>query len=229
MAKFKPGPLAASISGSVGGTTFAHNRGGAYMRLRSVPSNPSTVYQQNIRSFLANISQGWRSLTAAQQLAWSNWAQQNPITDVIGEAIHLSGHQAYVKLNHRLAQAGNNLISTPPITAPPTPLLTLAVTGDASDSEVALAFTATPLAAGIKIFCWACVTNSPGISFVKNRLRLVKISAAAQASPLDIGADVEARFGDLIEDQKVHVLVAPFDSATGLIATPLAATCIVAA
>jgi hypothetical protein len=229
MAKFKPGPVVAAVSGSIGGTVFSHNRGGAYMRLRSIPANPQTIYQQNIRSFLALLSQNWRSLSQEGQAAWANWATQNPITDALGESVTLSGHQAFIKLNHRLLQAGDSIITVPPIVTSPVPLLTLSAAADESDSSLELTFTTTPLPAAVRLMVWAASTNSQGIHFVANRYRLINISAKAATTGLDVGAAAETRLGDLIENQKIHIMCATLDSTTGLASTPLSCTCIVAA
>lgn len=221
MAIIRLGGLAQQVSGSLGGTVFSHNKGGPYVRLRNSPTNPNTTFQQNIRANLANRSSEWRGLTSDQRQAWRAWAAENPVANRLGESIQLSGQQAYIQINHRLNQAGDTLITVPPVTVPPDPLLSLTGTFDIGAGNFEIAFTATPLGAGVRLWVQAVVLSSPGIRYVENLLKLVTISAAAQASPLDIEAATVARFGSLAVDQKVIVQASTFDGATGLLSLPV--------
>lgn len=216
MAIITPGPTVAAISGSIGGTVYSRNRGGMYIRNRAIPTDPNTSFQQNVRAILATQSQGWADRTNAEREAWRIWASQNPITNALGNAIILSGHQAYVKLNSRLDFDDSTLITVPPIINAPLALDTLVVDGDIGAGDVDLVFTATPLAASIKLWVDAAVVNSAGVRYVRNLYRNVLISASAQASPLDIQTEVETKFGTLIVGQTLHVRVSTFNAATGL-------------
>ncbi len=221
MAKFTPGPVAARISGSILGTVFSRNRGGAYMRGRTIPTDPNTASQQSARAILSAQSQAWQARTDAERAAWLNWAKQNPIIDTLGESILMSGHQAYVALNSRLAKDGATLLTLPPIAAPPLALTSIVQDGDEGAGDVDLTFAATPLAAGVKLWIQAAVVNSSGVSYVKNLLRFVGTSAAAETSPFDDEALIETKFGALIVGQTIHVRVATFDTATGLMSVAL--------
>jgi len=133
----------------------------------------------------------------------------------------LTGQAAFVQLNTRLTQAGDAALTAPPITSAPVALVTLTGTWDIGAGTFELAFTATPLAANEKMWVRAAVVNSAGISYVKNLLRVVVISAAAQATGLDTQTDIEAVFGTLVIDQRVHIWAAVFDDETGLLSVPL--------
>ncbi len=216
MAIITPGPTVAAISGSIGGTVYSRNRGGAYIRNRAIPTDPNTAAQQNVRAILATQSQGWADLTATQRASWKLWASQNPIVNALGNAITMSGHQAYIKLNARLDFDDQTLLTVPPIVNAPLALDTLVVDGDEGAGDVDITYTATPLAATVKLWIDAAVVNSAGVTYVRNLYRNIVISAAAQASPLDIEAAVETKFGPLIVGQTLHVRVSTFDTATGL-------------
>jgi len=225
--KYTPGIAIGSASGSLGGTTFSHNRYGAYCRTRAIPTNPNTLAQQNARSRLSTYSQNWQTLTAAQQAAWKNWANQNPITNTLGAQQELTGQAAYVGINTRLAQAADTAIDIPPLTPAPTSLVTLSGTWDIGAGAFTLVYTATPLGADDRLWVQAAVTTSPGIKYIKNLLRVVVISAKAQASLLDTQADIEAVFGSLQVGQTVHIWASVFDSATGLLSVPLSTSGVV--
>lgn len=218
---FTPGPTIAAASGSIGGTVYSHNRYGAYVRNRAIPTNPNTVPQQNARSRLATQSSAWQQLTGAQQLAWKSWANQNPITNALGAQQVLTGQAAFVQLNTRLTQAGDVALTDPPITSAPVGLVTLTGTWDIGVGDFEITYLATPLAANEKMWVRAAVVNSAGIVYVKNLLRVVVITPAAQASPLDTQTDIEAVFGALQVDQRVHIWAAVFDDETGLLSVPL--------
>lgn len=229
MALVKYGPLAAAVSGKIGGTVFSRNRGGAYLRTWAMPANPQTSFQTNIRTILSQLSSDWRTLTDAQRMQWAVWASQNPITNAIGERTILSGHQAFVQINHRVLQSGGTQLDVPALASAPDALLTLSVAAAAGASTVGLTFTATPLGAGCKLWILAAKVDSAGIKNVNNLFRLVGLSAAAQASPFAAGTMIETRCGELVENQIVHVRACVVDTASGLLSLPIEASAIVAA
>jgi len=221
MAKYLPGPLATVISGSVSGTTFSRNRGGAYMRSRVIPSNPNTAYQVNIRADLATLAADWQTLTQAQRDAWAEWARQNPRTNSIGQSTTLSGEQAYISLNARILHDDGAVQVTPPIIAAPDAFNTISHTYDIGAGTVALTF-APALPAGHKAQLKACVVNSAGRAYVRNLLKLVANSPADQASPWNDEAAIVARLGTLVVGQRLHIRAAVYNPANGLLSLPLA-------
>ena len=219
--KIKYGMLAGALSGSQGNTTASHNRYGAYLRERVIPTKVSNEFTLQARGRLIDVSQSWGALTAAQMLSWNTWAQSNPITDRLGDKQVLTGHAAFVQLNARLLVSGSAKILVPPSEAAPLALATTTVTYNIGAGTSTIAFTATPLAAGLMLWTEAAVLTNPGQRYWANRMKLVKVSAAALASPYDYQADVEDRFGPLVVGQRLVTLCRVFDSATGLISAPL--------
>lgn len=217
MAKFTPGPAIAAASGSVGGTTFSRNRSGMYMRRRAIPTNPSTSYQDQIRALFAANSQAWSGLTDAQRSAWTNYARQTPVLNALGNSFTRSGHQAYCALNTRLALIGSATISTPPISNAPDALTSYTQTFDIGAGAFAATFTPTPIGANNRLFILACVINSAGISYVKNRLRYIGVSAANQATGYDAQSQLESRLGALTVGQVVHFRLHVVNDDTGLL------------
>lgn len=221
MAKFTPGPVVARISGSSGGTVFSHNRGGMYFRNRSTPITSTTSFALEAKNRLAFFSQGWRSLSEANRLAWKQYASEKPIIDTLGDSRIMTAANAYIRLNSRLAAAGLAAITVPPIDAPPPPLVSVALTADIGAGSVSLAYTGTPLAAGNRLWLQAAVTDSPAIVYVKNLLRFIGVSSAAAASPMDIQALVEARLGSLVVGQTLNVWASVLDGTSGELSPPL--------
>lgn len=221
--KYMPGPLAAALSGSTGGTTASRNRYGVYFRTRAIPVTSTTPAALNAKGRLATASQAWESLTEAQRLSWSEWAVDHPIIDRIGQQQTLAGNAAYIQINSRLAAIAEAPLSVPPVAGAPTGLLTLVQTCDIGTGNFDLVYTATPLGATEKLYIQAAVVDSGGINYVTNKLRLVGQSAAAQASPFDHQSLLVARFGAILENQWVHVLISVVDTATGLLSGALSA------
>jgi hypothetical protein len=227
MAKFTPGIAVAAVSGSTGGTVFSHNRYGAYMRTRAIPVKSTSDAALNAKQQLAQASQAWQTLTAAQRLSWNGWALTNPIVNTLGFKQVLTGHAAYVGLNSRLAHDGIAAITDPPVVPAPTGLITAVQDGDIGIGNFDLEFTASPLAANEKLWMKAALVDSAGINYVQNILRFIGTSAAAETTPFDNQALVEARLGTLIVGQYVHMSVQVFDDETGLLSAPRQSTVIV--
>jgi hypothetical protein len=144
---------------------------------------------------MALASTRWNDMAATARAAWSAWSQNNPVQNRIGESIRLQGNAAFCMFNSRLAYLGVAIVDTPPVVSAPAPLLTLVPTFDIGAGAFQVAYTATPLAAGCKLWVLGCRPMSLGVSFVKNRLRHFITGAAAGASPLDIETAFYARFG----------------------------------
>lgn len=90
----------AQISGSLNGATFSHNAGGAYIRNRSLPSNPETDRQDQVRTAMASLSKAWGSvLTEEQRQLWRNFGSNTHVQNRIGDQITLSGIAAYNRVN----------------------------------------------------------------------------------------------------------------------------------
>lgn len=220
MAKMKPGPLVGSVSGSIGGQVFSHNRYGPYIRTRSIPVKVTTSYALQAKARLAECSMAWAGLTDAQRQAWRSWAQANPVTDSLGEKQELTGHAAYVSLNARLLNAGVTKISTPPVSAAPAALTTFTATFDIGSGTTVLTTAPTPLGANNSLWLVGCQVSNPGINYVTNMNRLIVVSAANLATGYDWQAAFESRIGALVVGQKVVLFGSILDRTTGLLSAP---------
>jgi len=87
-------------SGSLAGSVFSHNKGGLYVRARSIPTNPNSAAQQLVRGKMQELATAWGDvLTAAQRSSWADYAANVPVTNRLGDSILLSGQQHYVRSN----------------------------------------------------------------------------------------------------------------------------------
>lgn len=89
--KFK-GTIIGEASGSLASLVFSHNRGGQYIRQRTIPTNPNSAYQQAIRSIVASLTSYWRNnLSEAERFAWDTYAENVPLLDPLGEPRNIGG------------------------------------------------------------------------------------------------------------------------------------------
>jgi hypothetical protein len=175
-------PIHGDMSGSVGDNVFSHNRGGTYVRRKTIPVNPTTAKQTNVRASLGTISASWRTLSDADQAAWAAWSALNPTINRLGLPQVLSGIGAFIQCNSRLLQAGFTVNTTPPVTGAPSQFLGLAVT-PTTPATLSAAFTDT-LAADEAMLLWMTLPGSTGRNDNANQARLVGFSALADTTPI---------------------------------------------
>jgi hypothetical protein len=221
MALVKLGPMAAAVSGKIGGSVFSHNRGGAYVRAWAKPTVVTSAAAISAKIFLTACAQAWAGLTEGQKDAWRNWTLENPSVNRLGDSRTLSGHAAFNMLNTRVLRMGASLLTLPPLDNPPAPPALTSLTVDASAHTASLVFTPTPLPAGIHLWIWAALVDGAGISYVANRLRLVSTVDPAGTSPAAFGTDLEDRFGSLIEGQVCICRVQTADQTSGLVSAAM--------
>jgi hypothetical protein len=117
MAIVRYGGGVSAISGSIAGNTYSHNKGGAYIRNRAIPTNPNTIQQQAVRGFMATLTSLWyNTLTAAQRLAWDTYAANVLLPNPLGDPRDVGGLAMYVRSNIPRLQAGLDRVDDAPTT-----------------------------------------------------------------------------------------------------------------
>lgn len=150
---FKP-TFAAEMSGSMGGFVASHNRGGQYLRIRVVPTDPQSANQIAIRNSVGTLSTRWSStLTADQRAEWATYAQQVPLPNRLGDPRLVSPLAHFIRSNTPRLQAGLGVVDDGPA---------ILNTGDFNALNAGLAATAT--AGTIDVFfdnadSWATTTG----------------------------------------------------------------------
>jgi hypothetical protein len=209
-------------SGSLAGQTSSHNRYGQYRRTRSIPVNPSTAFQQTVRSRMQLNSAAYRNLTAEQRNGWIALGASMTRTDSLGQVYTLTGAQAHASINNTRLAAGDAVVTDAPGLTTPDPITLGTVTLTALVHTIA--YTPTPLAAGERLFVFTSQQRSAGRSF-ENDIRLVHVSAAAAASPADIETAFNARFGVPVVGNRVFYSVSRYY--LGFLSTPVATSAVV--
>lgn len=204
MALIRTGNGVAQISGSIAGTVFARNRGGAIARNRVKPLNPRSNAQANVRSRLGINSASWRNLTESQRLSWNGWAATHPVVNRLGDSVILSGAQAYGKINNNRVGAGDP--ATPSLT-PGDPAFVNGIidTNESLTIDVSSSLVQLPLgdnaAEGQILAIYMTPLLSPGIANAQVYLRLLHVytltEADITAGSVNFSADWINVFGSL--------------------------------
>lgn len=184
--------LGPTQSGSENGSTASRNRFGQYMRRRAVPVQPRTPAQLNQRARMALNAAAWRALTDAQRAGWLSLGLNMTRTDSLGQSYDLNGFLAYCSVNNNKLDAGDAAVADAPAIVTPPDLLTVTVTLTAA--AFSIAYTATPLAAGVRLFIRCSPQRSAGVKF-NGDYRQIAVTAAAAASPANVLAAYTARLG----------------------------------
>lgn len=210
-------------SGSVGGVTSSRNRFGQYRRNRAIPVNPNTTAQGAVRARMSANAAAWRTITSAQRAGWSDLGNSMVRSDALGQNYTLTGFQAYCSINNNNVAAGNSTVADAPALTTPAALLTCVITLTAA--AFSLAYTVTPLGAGVRLFSFVSPQRSAGRAF-EGDFRLLAVSAAAAASPANIYAAYVAKFGLPIVGNRVFVSLQTYQG--GFLSGPLVTSAVVA-
>lgn len=210
-------------SGSFAQITCSRNRYGQYRRTRAVPVNPNSSFQTAVRERLTDLSQAWRQLTALQRAGWAALGLQMSRTDSLGQSYNLTGLQAYTSLNANNLAAGNSVVSDAPALIEPASIATVTVTAEDTPT-LSVAYTVTPLGSGQRLFFFAGPQRSQGRNF-ESDFRLVAVTAAAAASPLNALAGYQARFGSPVLDNKIFWQAQVYEG--GFLSAPLGGSSVV--
>lgn len=227
--KFTPGGLVGALSGSAGAITASRNRYGYYFRARTIPTNRDTEYQQIARQYLGELSSAWAGLDDAQRLTWRHWAENNPSVDALGRQMILAPNVAYIQTNNRLKWDNRAILTEAPIGTAPAGLSSLSLVATETASDCIIDFTPTPIGAQETLMVWATVVDSAGITYTEGMKRLIHIAQKASTSGSNQGAYLEARFGNLVEGQVIHMSCQVLDTTTGLVSAKFSCKGVVAA
>jgi len=184
-----------NISGSLGGMTFARNKGGLYVRNRSGTTNPNSPRQQAVRTAMANMSQLYASITNLQQGQWVAYASAVSVVNRLGESTKLSAHQHFVRSNVARVTAGLAPVLNGPSELNLGTLSPVTITAiNTVNQTYSIGFNATDAwaeTAGGALLVFAGAPRGNGVSFFKGPWKysgLVNGAATPPTSPSTQGA-----------------------------------------
>lgn len=190
--------MVTQASGSVGGVTYAHNKGGLYQRARSIPTNPSTPQQQEIRTLVAQLSNLWlAALTQAQRSAWDVYAANVTVPNALGDQIHISGLNQYIRSNVPRNQANLARVDAAPTVYNIGDFTEPSFTADATLNQAAVAFTDTDDWVNEDDAAMLCYFSRPqniSINYFKGPYRFADLIAGDSSTPPTSPATINLPF-----------------------------------
>lgn len=95
--KFKS-TLLTEASGGIAGLVFSHNKGGMYVRARTIPTNPASTRQAAVRSLMNQAANRWiDKLTVQQRADWAAYAEVVTLPNVLGAQIKIGPNAHYIR------------------------------------------------------------------------------------------------------------------------------------
>ena len=191
-------PIITVGSGSVAGLTFAHNKGGNYIRARTIPTDPNSPEQQSIRAFVGNLAGLWNSiLTAAQRVDWNTYAANVPLLNALGQSRTVSGIAMYIRSNVARLQASLSRIDAAPSVFTLGDFTNPSFGFDATADEVDVNFDNTDAWANeddAAMIVWASRPQNDTIDFFKGPYRIAGLIAGDAITPPTSPAAIAAPF-----------------------------------
>lgn len=221
MALITLGSVVSNVSGSIGGTTYARNKGGAYARNRTVPTNPQSALQTQVRATFAQLAARWRAvLTPSQRDAWTAYAENVPLPNRLGQDSFLSGQQFYIRSNSVLILCGGTPADDPPAEFGAGPTLEPTYTVDASADTFTVSDLGgyDPATDGIvAIYFSISPPQNPGVNFFKSGFKRAAASVypTLASLPTDVALPVPVTAG-----QKLFIRCSPVLT-TGQLGVPV--------
>lgn len=201
--KVKFGSIITEGSGKIGGHVASKNRSGAYLRTKTTPVNPSSVFQQNARGILGALSTAWSGLSAAQRESFNNAVQQFAKTDIFGDIKNPSGINLFVKLNTNLLNTVQSQILVAP-TKVEVPYANIESTVMDVSSSTGFINLGSNLIDGERVMVYATPPLSAGTSFAKNKKRFIGM-VIVDDQTIDFGAAYISRFGAFSAGANIQV------------------------
>jgi len=165
---------------------------------------------------------GWRTLTDAQRAGWAALGLMITRTDSLGQPYTLNGFLAFSSVNNNKLDAGDAAVTDAPAIVTPPDLLTATITLSAVAFSVA--YTATPLAAGVRLFIRVSPQQSAGRKF-NGDYRQIAVTAAAAASPANILIAYTARLGVPVVGNRIFLNLQTYQA--GFLGSPFAVSQVV--
>ena len=215
MAKIKFGNIVVDMRGKVSGNVYAKNKGGAYCRVRVVPTNPKSADQSNVRANFTALSQAWRGLSEVERQSWRQGADSFKAKNNMGDMHTLSGNALFIALNRNLFDIGYPVMNVCPNPATISEVTNLAAVASTGAQTLSLSFDG-PVSADIALKISASVSTSAGVNSIGSKMRKIADAQPADASPIVLTADYLAKFGVIGQaGDKIFIEVTPVSIVSG--------------
>lgn len=192
--KYIPSIAFEEMSGSAKGVTAAKTRGRKYIRNRGYGGSTRTTFQSSVKAVFKQLSQGWKSLTNAQILAWNSLALSQEGRRVLGTSSKVSGANLYMRLNYWIVACGGTALSNPPtlvgVEAPASATIAL--------SASAMSFTLASIPADVtnlKLIILASAPQSNGITRAYSKCTSIDAPVTPVDTAIALKTAYDAKYG----------------------------------
>lgn len=185
MALVRFGNGVAEMRGSIAGTTFSRVKGGAIARNRTVPVNPNSLAQANVRTNFAIVVASWNILGKAEIDTWAALAPNVELVNRLGEAYNPTARQLYLSINLAKQNGGLALLNEAPASPnlPDPDAGITSITGEVTAGDLSSLDTNVLTAqATTTVFMDMTRPHSPSITNVENMYRQVSIFSPTAAA-----------------------------------------------
>lgn len=212
--KYAPSALIGRLSRSAGSTTASHNRYGAYLRNRVIPTNPQSSRQTAVRTTFGTFSADYRALTSEQQAGWRALGTQITRTDSLGQQYSLTGLQAFVSVNQNLNLIGQPAVVAAPALALPPALDLVSIVADASAGTITLTTEPEEVPEDTYWVIFGSRPVSAGVQFVPAAaFKFLEAQNPTAGGPFNVGPSWTALFGAMLEGTSLQLRVRAITSA----------------
>ncbi len=220
------GALMVNGRGKLGGHVAQKGTYGNVLRTKVSPINRRTVPQQNRRAGIAELSRDWGTLTEVERTSWNNFAKTNPVTDVFGNAMNLSGFNMFCKVNLNFDTVGLPRSKQDRKDRREYRRVYRALASGATDGFII--DSPTPIDPGTKIALYATPSISPGLSSGGSRYSQIAILSDADTFPHDIATEYALVYGPIVAvGEKIFIKLVQISDVSGFAAPPVIASTII--
>jgi hypothetical protein len=194
------------LRGSSDGTKFSKGPYGQTLASRKSPKQPRSSFQQSVRANFGNLAQRWRGLTDSERAQWEGAAENFKQSDVFGQSFKYTGFNLFTWINRWRQEINAAITTTPPIPSAVTNSLITVADPDATGGTFEITFSPN-VAANHSLIVYATPPLSAGKKFVSGLYKKIKVLPAATASPHNIIAAYQTRYGAIAGKQGMKIAV----------------------
>ena len=212
--------------GKLGGHVSQRNFYGNIFRTKTTPINRSTVRQQNRRVSLSELSKEWATLTDDQRIGWRNFAKTNPVTDIFGSAMKLTGFNMFCKVNLNFDTVG--LPRSKSERKERRALRRMYKANLKAEGGTIIVDSTVPITEGIAVAVYTTAPISPGIASGGSQYKHIQILNHTDVFPVDLTTNYVKYFGAIVDiGEKIFIKLVQISDVSGLASPPITASAII--
>lgn len=200
--------LVTQLSGSIGGMTGYGGKTGLILRPRTMPVDPGTGAQVQVRNFMGQLASAWVStLTDTQRTAWETYAGNVQVPGRLGDPQNLDPLPMFIRCNVPRLLNGYPQVDDAPVIFDLGTFTPPVITISAATGDMSVAFTAGDIWVGqddAGMIVQASRQQNPTVNFFKGPYLTAGTVDGDLALPPSSPATIAAPFG-VTQDNKVFV------------------------